>query len=62
MFLIKKKVENHEYPVIIRQWFSSDRYPAGYYPILSGIRENGIRHIPTLFILDISVSSKLFFP
>ena len=46
----KKKVENHECPVIIRyirQWFFSDRYPVGYYPILSGIRENGIRYIPT---------------
>jgi hypothetical protein len=34
------------YPVIIRSSFSPDRYPVDYYPVLSGIWQNGIRHIP----------------
>ena len=34
------------YPVIIRSSFSPDRYPVDYYPVLSGIRQNNIQHIP----------------
>jgi hypothetical protein len=30
----------------IRSSFSPDRYPVDYYPVLSGIRQNSIRHIP----------------
>jgi hypothetical protein len=32
----------------IRSSFSPDRYPVDYYPVLSGIRQNSIRHIPIL--------------
>jgi hypothetical protein len=41
------------YPVIIRllsgirSSFSPDRYPVDYYPVLSSVRQNSIRHIPT---------------
>jgi hypothetical protein len=38
--------------------FSPDRYPVDYYPVLSSIRQNSIRHIPNIYWWELSMLLK----